>query len=85
MALEDTGSKISALTEGFCTEMGLKILPLRNLITDMLNLVGMGYFYTYKGYIETILTIPDLLQYNEDVLFLVISNHKYGDRVPVHI
>ena len=31
MALVDTGSQISALTEGFCTEMGLKILLLRNL------------------------------------------------------
>ena len=31
------------------------------------------------------LTIPDLSQYNEEVLFLVVSNHKYGDRVLVQI
>ena len=29
-ALVDTGSQISALTEGFCTETGLRILLLRN-------------------------------------------------------
>ena len=32
MSLVDTWSQISALIEGFCTEMGLRILPLRNLI-----------------------------------------------------
>ena len=33
----------------------------------------------YKGYIEAKLTIPDLPQYNEDVLFLVVLDHKYGE------
>ena len=32
MALVDTGSQICTPTEGFCTEMTLKILPLRNLM-----------------------------------------------------
>ena len=31
------------------------------------------------------LTIPDLPQYNTDVLFLVVSNHKYGERVQMQI
>ena len=38
----DTGSQISALTEGFCTERGLKLLPLRNLKKGVLHLGGMG-------------------------------------------
>ena len=42
MALVDTGSQISALTEGFITEMGLKILPLRNVVGGVLHLKGMG-------------------------------------------
>ena len=37
MALVDTGFQISALTEGFCTEMGLEILPLRNLMMGGLH------------------------------------------------
>ena len=61
MALVDTESQISALTEGFCTEMGLGILPLRNLIGGVLCLKGMGGIsIPYKGYIEANLTIPDL-------------------------
>ena len=39
----------------------------------------------YKGYLEVNLTILDLPHYNEDVLFLVVVNHKYGDRGPVQI
>ena len=42
MTLVDIGSQISALTEGFCMEMGLKILPLRNLIVVVLCLKGNG-------------------------------------------
>ena len=41
-ALVDTESQISALTEGFCTKMGLRILPLRNLMKGLLCLKGMG-------------------------------------------
>ena len=41
MALVDTGSQISAFTVGFCTEMGLRILPLRNLMKGMLHFYGM--------------------------------------------
>ena len=39
----------------------------------------------YKGYIEANLIIPGLPQYNEDMLFLVISDNKYGEMVPVQI
>ena len=36
-----------------------------------------GVLIPYKGYIEVNFTIPDLPQYNKDVLFLVVSNNKY--------
>ena len=39
----------------------------------------------YKGYVESNLTIPHLPHYNEDVLFLVVANHKYGHTVPLQI
>ena len=41
IVLVDTGSQISALTKGFHTEMGLRILPLRNLMRNVLHLGGM--------------------------------------------
>ena len=81
-ALVDTGSHISALTKVFCTEFGLRILPLRGL----LHLKGMGGFpIPYEEYIEANLPIPGLPRYNEDVLLFLVSNHKYGQREPVQI
>ena len=35
-----------------------------------------GLAIPYKGYVEANLTIPDLLCYNKDVLFLVDANMK---------
>ena len=29
--------------------------------------------------------MPDLTQYNEDMLFLVVSDHKCGELVPVQL
>ena len=70
MALVDAGPQISALTEGFCTEMGLKILPLRNLIGVCCILRGWGgILKSHKRYIEATQTILDLPQFNEDILF----------------
>ena len=85
-ALIYNGSQISSLTEGFCTEMGVRILQLRNVIGGMLHLEGIGGISILnKEYVQANLTIPDLPQYNEDILFLVISDHKYGERVHVQI
>ena len=85
MALVDTEFQISSLTEEFCTDIGLKILPLRNLIRGVLHLKRTGdILILYKGYVWANLTIPDISQYNEDVLFLVVSHHKYGERHPGH-
>ena len=75
-ALVDTGSQVSTLTEGFCLEFGLRILPLRGC----LHLKGTGgILIPYKGYVEANLIIPGLPQYNEHLLFLVVSDHKYGE------
>ena len=59
MALVDTWSQISALTEGFCMERGLRMLPLRNLIGGVFVSQGKGDISVpYKGYVEANLTIP---------------------------
>ena len=61
MALVNTGSKILALTAGFCTEVGLRILPLRNLIGGVLHLNwDGGVLILYRGYAEDNLSIPYL-------------------------
>ena len=48
MALVDIRSQIFALTEGFCTEMRLRILPLRNLMRMYCISRGWGHFYTVQ-------------------------------------
>ena len=47
-AMVNTGSPISAIIEGFCTEMGLEILPLRNLMGVCCVLRGWGCFDTIQ-------------------------------------
>ena len=59
--------------------MWFKIHPLQGLIC----LKGTrGISIWYNGYIEANLLIPGLHHYNKDVLFLIILNNKYGERVP---
>ena len=84
--LVNTGSQISTLTEVFCNERGLRILPLKNLMKGVLHLEGTGALeYHIRDMWKLHLTIPDLSHYNKDVLFLAVASHKYGDRVPVQI
>ena len=82
MAMVDTGSQVSTLTEGFYLEVGLTILPLKGL----LHLEGTGdILIPYKGYVEAYLIIPGLPLYSKLVLYLVVSDHKYGEQVPVQL
>ena len=39
----------------------------------------------YKGCVKANTLIPDLPQYNEDVVLLVILDNKHGERVPIQI
>ena len=61
MALVDTGSKVSTLTEGFCSKFQLKILSLGVCIFR-----GQGVLQYF--------IIPGLPWYIKDVLFLVIDH-----------
>ena len=44
------------------------------------SLGDWGISIPYNGYVEANLTILDLPCYNKDVLFVVVANHKYGDK-----
>ena len=51
-----------------------------------MHLEGIGGIaILYKEYVKANHTIPGLPQYNEDLLFLVVPDHKYGQRVHVQI
>ena len=81
MALVDTGPQISTLTEGFYSEFRFRILPWRFVA----SCGDRGIVIPYKGYVVVNLIIPGLPQHKEDVLFLIILDNKYGERVPVQL
>ena len=44
-----------------------------------------GVNVPYMGYVEASLQIPEVKSFSEDCLFLVVSDHRYGNRVPLTI
>ena len=52
----------------------------------MLQIEGTGGGNVpYKGYVETLLEIPEIPDFREYVLMLVIEDSEYGDRVPIQL
>ena len=81
-ALIDSGAQISQLTESLVKALGLKMKHLK----ELLPLDGAGGIdVPYLGYIEARLAFQEIQDFDEDCLFLVMSDHTYGDRVPVTI
>ena len=81
-ALIDSGAQISQLTESLVKALGLEMKQLN----DLLPLHGAGGIdVPYLGYVEARLAFPGIQNFYEDCLFLVMSDHTYGDRVPVVI
>ena len=81
-ALVDSGSQISTVTEKLAKTMGWKIKSLRN----NLDIEGTGGVKVkYKGYVEALLEIPQVRNFSEPSLFVVVSDSEYGKQVPVQI
>ena len=81
-ALIDSGAQISQLTESLVEALGLKIKQLK----ELLPLDGAGGIdVPYLGYVEARLAFPEIQNFDEDCLFLVMPDHAYGYRVPVTI
>ena len=81
-ALIDSGSQISTIMESLARLMGLKIKSLKNI----LELEGTGGIQVKcKGYAEAILGIPQVKNFVEPCLFVVVSDSEYGKRVPIQV
>ena len=77
-ALVVTTFQVSTLMDGLCLEFDLKILPMG----DLLHLERTGCIsIPDKRCVQADLIITGLPQCNEDVLFLVASDQKYGEQV----
>ena len=81
-ALVDSGSQISTVTEKLANLMGWKIKSLKNIL-DIEETGGVRV--KYKGYVEALLEIPQVKNFKEPSLFVVISDSEYGKQVPVQI
>ena len=81
-ALIDIGAQISAMTQRLAKQMKLKVHKLNKL----LSIEGTGGGRVpYKGYVETLLEIPEVSNLKEYVLILVIEDSEYGNRVPIQL
>ena len=80
--LVDSGSMVSQITFLLAKALQLEIKQLKTLIT--MEGVG-GINIPYLGYVEAALDIPEVETFNEDYLFLVVSDHTYGRRVQITI
>ena len=81
-ALIDSGAQVSAMTQKLAKQIKLKVQKLKKL----LQIEGTGGGKVpYQGYVETLLEIPEIPEFREYVLMLVIENSEYGDRVPIQL
>ena len=81
-ALIDSGAQVSAMTQKLAKQMRLKVHKLNKL----LRIEGTGGGKVpYRGYVETLLEIPEIPDFKEHVLMLVIENSEYGERVPIQL
>ena len=74
-ALIDSGSQISTVTEKLAKTMGWKIKSLRNI----LDIEGTGGAkIKYRGYVEAFLEVPQVKNFSEPSLFVVVGDSEYG-------
>ena len=77
------GAQVSTITRDFCEQHRYDVY----LIKQMLDLEAMGGFsIPYLGYIEAIVRIPQIKDYEECVPTLVLKSlSPFGLRVPVQL
>ena len=81
-ALVDSGSQISTISESVAKLLGLKVKSLKNI----LDIEGTGGIKVkYKGYVEAILGLSQVRNFEEPSLLAVVSDSKYSKRVPIQI
>ena len=81
-ALIDLGAQVSSISTKFCKDLTLHSQPLG----WFLELEGTGgAAIPYLRFVEVNLQIPEIRNYNEDVLLLVIPTMTYSGMVPVMV
>ena len=83
MALINTGAQVSTIPWDFCEQHGYNV----HSVKQMLHLEGRGGFsIPYLGYIEAIIRIPMIKDYEEYVPMLVLKSFSpFSFQVPVQL
>ena len=81
--LVDTGATVTIINADFCEQLGLEVHPIDNLIS--VSATG-GASIPYLGYKVATVRFPDIPNYSEEVVMMVISDvTEYASRVPLQI
>ena len=81
-ALIDSGAQLSMILESLVQALKLPIHKLNTLIEAE---VSGGGIVPYVGYVEARLKVPGIQAMDRDSLFMVSSNSRYMDRVPIQL
>ena len=78
---------IYMITPALVQQYGFPVLPLENLVDNLLNLVGLGGKCTSPlGFVILRMQVWEIAGYDEDVVFLVVPDEsEFGWRVPLVI
>ena len=83
--LADSGRQVNTITPALVQQYRFPILPLEDLVDYLVNLVGLGGMHTSPlGFVILCMQVLGVAGYDEDVVFLVVSDESYlGRRVPL--
>ena len=84
-ALADSGSQVNTIMPALVQQYGFPVLPLEDLVDYQVNLVGLGGTCNSPlGFVILHVQVPDVTRYDEDAVFLVVSNESnFRRRVPL--
>ena len=82
MGLLDSGCQCTNISEQFCWDNGLEILPIEHLC-DITQ--ADGSVYDYLGYTELTLTCSEFPTFKLDLPALVVPTTEYHEQVPITI
>ena len=82
MALIDVGAQSSALPESLVKRLKLRVYHFDTIIE--VEATG-GSLVPYTGYVEARLSVPGIKAMNQNLLFMVVRDTNYTNRVPVRL
>ena len=82
-ALADSGSQVNTVMPNYVHQYEFPMLPLRNLVNQPLNLIGLGGTRTHLlGFVRV--QVKEIAGYDEDVVFLVVPDEsEFAWHVPI--